>query len=135
MQNLHLKNLKNSNILDYLITELTKINIINQTIKEFKDVYLDDIKQYKKIAKIPTNDLQKIKNNILEFNKIKNITIGSTIEANNYDYNLDYDEDLDKFVNNLILIEYKPINNKLNDLCFLELEVIENTITNITGYY
>ena len=135
MENLHLKNLNNTITLNYLITELTKINIIDQTIKEFKEIYLDDIKQYKKFATIPTNDLQKIKNNINKFNEIKNMTIGSTIDVNDYDWNWEYDEDLDKDIYNIISVEYEPISNNVSDVCFLELEVIDNIITDILEYH
>lgn len=90
MENLHLKNLQNSTTLDYLIKELKKIEIINKDIKEFKDNYIDEIKQYKQFTTIKTNDLNKIKNNIIEFKHIKNITIGSSIDVNDYDYEFDY---------------------------------------------
>lgn len=134
MKNLHLKNLQNSTTLDYLIKELKKIEIINKDIKEFKDNYIDEIKQYKQFTTIKTNDLNKIKNNIIEFKHIKNITIGSSIDVYDYDYEFDYDEDLDQDIYNIILIEYEPINNKHTDIAFLELEVIDNTITNIIEY-
>ena len=45
MQNLHLKNLQNSTTLDYLITELKKINIIDPKINDFRNSYLTNIKQ------------------------------------------------------------------------------------------
>ena len=135
MENLHLKNLKNSTTLDYLIKELEKIEIIDKDIKEFKDNYIDDIKQYKQFTTIKTNDLNKIKNNIIVFKQIKNITIGSSIDVNDYDYNFDYDEDLDQDIYTITLIEYEPISSKLTDISFLDLEVIDNTITNIIEYH
>lgn len=135
MKNLHLKNLKNSTILDYLIKEFEKIEIIDKDIKEFKDNYIDEIKQYKQFTTIKTNDLNKIKNNIIEFKHIKNITIGSSIDVNDYDYEFDYDEDLDQDIYNIILIEYEPINKKHTDIAFLELIVINNIITNIIEYH
>lgn len=135
MENLHLKNLQNSTTLDYLIKELKKIEIINKDIKEFKDNYIDEIKQYKQFTTIKTNDLNKIKNSIIEFKHIKNITIGSSIDVNDYDYEFDYDEDLDQDIYNIILIEYEPINNKNTDIAFLELIVIDNIITNIIEYH
>lgn len=135
MENLHLKNLQNSTTLDYLIKELKKIEIINKDIKEFKDNYIDEIKQYKQFTTIKTNDLNKIKNNIIEFKHIKNITIGSSIDVNDYDYEFDYDEDLDQDIYNIILIEYEPINNKNTDIAFLELIVIDNITTNIIEYH
>lgn len=135
MKNLHLKNLQNSTTLDYLIKELKKIEIINKDIKEFKDNYIDEIKQYKQFTTIKTNDLNKIKNNIIEFKHIKNITIGSSIDVNDYDYEFDYDEDLDQDIYNIILIEYEPINKKNTDIAFLELIVIDNIITNIIEYH
>ena len=135
MENLHLKNLQNSTTLDYLIKELKKIEIINKDIKEFKDNYIDEIKQYKQFTIIKTNDLNKIKNNIIVFKQIKNITIGSSIDVNDYDYEFDYDEDLDQDIYNITLIEYKPINNKHTDIAFLELIIIDNIITNIIEYH
>lgn len=135
MENLHLKNLQNSTTLDYLIKELKKIEIINKDIKEFKDNYIDEIKQYKQFTTIKTNDLNKIKNNIIEFKHIKNITIGSSIDVNDYDYEFDYDENLDQDIYNIILIEYEPINKKNTDIAFLELIVIDNIITNIIEYH
>ena len=134
MENLHLKNLQNSTTLDYLIKELEKIDIIDKDIKDFKDNYIDEIKQYKQFTTIKTNDLNKIKNNIIEFKEITNITIGSSIDINDYDYEFDYDEDLDQDIYNITLIEYEPINSKLTDMAFLELIVIDNTITNIIKY-
>lgn len=71
MQNLHLKNLQNSTTLDYLITEFKKINIIDPKINDFRNSYLTNIKQYKQIKKIPSNELLNIKNNIIKFKKIK----------------------------------------------------------------
>lgn len=135
MQNLHLKNLKNSTILDYLIKELEKIEIIDKDIKAFKNNYIDNIKQYKQFTTIKTYDLNKIKNNIIEFKQIKNITIGSSLDINDYDYNFDYDEDLEQDIYTITLIEYEPINSKLTDISFLDLEVIDNTITNIIEYH
>lgn len=135
MENLHLKNLKNSTTLDYLIKELKKIEIIDKDIKEFKNNYIDEIKQYKQFTTIKTNDLNKIKNNIIEFKHIKNITIGSSIDVNDYDYEFDYDEDLDQDIYNITLIEYEPINTKNTDIAFLELIVIDNIITNIIEYH
>ena len=112
-------------------------NKINEkvNIKEFKDNYIDDIKQYKQFTTIKTNDLNKIKNNIIVFKQIKNITIGSSIDVNDYDYNFDYDEDLDQDIYTITLIEYEPISSKLTDISFLDLEVIDNTITNIIEYH
>ena len=135
MENLHLKNLKNSTTLDYLIKELKKIEIIDKDIKEFKNNYIDEIKQYKQFTTIKTNDLNKIKNNIIEFKHIKNITIGSSIDVNDYDYEFDCDEDLDQDIYNITLIEYEPINTKNTDIAFLELIVIDNIITNIIEYH
>ena len=137
MQNLHLKNLQNSTTLDYLITELKKINIIDPKINDFRNSYLTNIKQYKQFKKIPSNELLNIKNNIIKFKKIKNLGIGSTIDMNKYNCDKDYHDDLKKCVCNVTLIEYLPIDYMKNDSFFIQLNaiVIGDIVTNIVTYY
>ena len=137
MQNLHLKNLQNSTTLDYLITELKKINIIDPKINDFRNSYLTNIKQYKQIKKIPSNELLNIKNNIIKFKKIKNLGIGSTIDINKYNNDKDYHDDLKKNVYSVTLIEYLPIDYMENDSFFICLDaiVIDDIVTNIVTYY
>lgn len=106
MENLHLKNLKKDDVvdnnlkqihelniqlnklttitLDYLIHELKQMNIKDLKINELKNRYLQNIIKNK--YKLATeNNLNKIQEFINEINKLKEITLNSKINPQNYE--------------------------------------------------
>jgi hypothetical protein len=112
MENLHLKNLKEFDLIDnnlekihelkikleklsiitleYLITELKEIKIKNSTINELKERYLQNIIKNKSTFK-KEYYLYDIQEFINEINKLKNITLNSIINPQDYEtYNSEY---------------------------------------------
>ena len=147
MKNLHLKNLKEldlyetnmeqitkieteledklysliKNTLQYLINQLENIKIIDPTIKEFKDSYLNDIKTHK-FSYLTRNELQ----------NIKNLTTGSTINIKDYEYSFYYDDDIDATIYTVDLIDIYVQDREYGEILTLEAEVVNNIINNIT---
>ena len=147
MENLHLKNLKEldlyetnmeqitkieteledklysliKNTLQYLINQLENIKIIDPTIKEFKDSYLNDIKTHK-FSYLTRNELQ----------NIKNLTTGSTINIKDYEYSFYYDDDIDATIYTVDLIDIYVQDREYGEILTLEAEVVNNIINNIT---
>ena len=156
MENLHLKNLKEldlyetnmeqitkieseledkiysliKNTLQYLINQLENIKIVDPTIKEFKDYYLNDIKT-NKFSYLTRNELKNIKNFLNELENIKNLTIGSTINVENYEYNTYYDDDIDKSVYEIDLMSAFLTDSAPGEILILEVEVVDNKIREI----
>ena len=157
MENLHLKNLKEldlfeinmeqitkieselenklysliKNTLQYLINQLKNIKIIDPTIKEFKDYYLNDIKTHK-FSYLTRNELQNIKNFLTNLESIKNLTTGSTINIKDYEYSFYYDDDIDATVYSVDLIDIYVQDREYSEILTLEAEVVNNIINNIT---
>lgn len=157
MQNSHLKNLKEldlfdinmdqitkieseleekiysliKNTLQYLINQLENIKIVDPTIKEFKDCYLNDIKT-NKFSYLTRNELQNIKNFLNELESIKNLTPGSTINIKDYEYSFYYDDDIDATIYTVDLIDIYVQDREYGEILTLEAEVVNNIINNIT---
>ena len=156
MENLHLKNLKEldlfeinmeqitkieselenklysliKNTLQYLINQLENIKIVDPTIKEFKDYYLNDIK-YNIASYLTRNNLRDIKEFLTELENIKTLTIGSTINVEDYEYNVCYDDDIDENVYEIDLMSAFCIDAGPDEILILEIEVVNGKITNI----
>ena len=156
MENLHLKNLKEldlfdmnmeqitkieneledkiysliKNTLEYLINQLKNIKIIDPTIKEFKDYYLKDIKT-NKFSYLTRNELKNIKDFLNELESIKNLTINSTINKDNYEYSFYYDDDIDKTVYEIDLMHTFLYDSAPGEIVILEAEVVDNKIREI----
>ena len=156
MENLHLKNLKKldlfeinmkqitkieteledklysliKNTLQYLINQLKDIKIINPTIKEFKDLYLNDIKNHKS-SYLTRNELRNIKDFLTNLESIKNLTIDSTINVKDYEYSFYYDDDIDATVYTVDLIDIYVQDRDYGEILTLQAEVVNNRIINI----
>lgn len=156
MENLHLKNLKEidlfdinmeqitkieteledkiysliKNTLQYLINQLENIKIIDPTIKEFKDYYLNDIKT-NKFSYLTRNELKNIKNFLNELENIKNLTIGSTINVEDYEYSTYYDDDIDKSVYEIDLMSAFLTDSAPSEIVILEVEIVNSKIREI----
>ena len=157
MENLHLKNLKEldlfeinmeqitkieselenklysliKNTLQYLINQLENIKIVDPIIEEFKDYYLNDIKTHK-FSYLTRNELQNIKEFLNELESIKNLTHGSTINIKDYEYSFYYDDDIDATVYSVDLIDIYVQDREYSEILTLEAEVVNNIINNIT---
>ena len=157
MENLHLKNLKEldlyetnmeqitkleseledkrfsliKNTLKYIINQLENIKIVDPTIKEFKDYYLNDIKTHT-FSYLTRNELQNIKNFLTNLENIKNLTTGSTINIKNYEYSVYYDDDIDSTIYTVDLIDIYVQDREYGEILTLEAEVVNNIINNIT---
>jgi hypothetical protein len=157
MKNLHLKNLKEidlfdlnmeqitkieneledkiysliKNTLQYLINQLENIKIVDPTIKEFKDYYLNDIKT-NKFYYLTRKQLQNIKEFLNELENIKNLTIGSTINIKDYEYSTYYDDNIDKTVYEVDLMNAFLTDSAPGEILILEVEVVNNKIREIT---
>jgi dGTP triphosphohydrolase len=156
MKNLHLKNLKEldlfdinmeqitkieteledkiysliKNTLQYLINQLENIKIVDPTIKEFKDYYLNDIKT-NKFSYLTRNQLQNIKEFLIELENIKNLTIGSIINTKDYEYSVYYDDDIGKTVYEVYLMSAFLTHLAPGEILILEVEVVNNKIREI----
>ena len=156
MKNLHLKNLQKLDLfemnmekineieneledkiwslikstLKYLINQLEKIQITDPTIKAFKNYYLNDIK-YNIASYLTRNNLRDIKEFLTELENIKTLTIGSTINVEDYEYNVCYDDDIDENVYKIDLMSAFCIDAGPDEILILEIEVVNGKITNI----
>lgn len=156
MENLHLKNLQKLDLfemnmekinqienemedkiwslikstLKYLINQLEKIQITDPTIKAFKNYYLNDIK-YNIASYLTRNNLRDIKEFLTELENIKTLTIGSTINVEDYKYNVCYDDDIDENVYEIDLMSAFCIDEGPDEILILEIEVVNGKITNI----
>lgn len=156
MENLHLKNLQKLNLYDinmkkinqienemedkiwslikstlkYLINQLEKIQITDPTIKTFKNYYLNDIK-YNIASYLTRNNLRDIKEFLTELENIKTLTIGSTINVEDYKYNVCYDDDIDENIYEIDLMSAFCIDRGPDEILILEIEVVNGKITNI----
>ena len=156
MENLHLKNLQKLDLfemnmekinqienemedkiwslikstLKYLINQLEKIQITDPTIKAFKNYYLNDIK-YNIASYLTRNKLRDIKEFLTELENIKTLTIGSTINVEDYEYSVCYDDDTDENVYEIDLMSAFCIDTGPDEILILEIEVVKNKITNI----
>ena len=156
MENLHLKNLKEldlfesnmeqinkiekeledkiysliKNTLQYLINKLEGIQIVDPTIEEFKDYYLNHIKT-NKFSYLTRNELQSIKEFLNELENIKNLTIGSTINVKDYEYSTYYDDDIDKTVYEIDLMSAFLTDSAPGEILILEVEVVSGKIREI----
>lgn len=156
MENLHLKNLQKLNLYDinmkkineieneledkiwslikstlkYLINQLEKIQITDPTIKAFKNYYLNNIKN-NTFSYLTRNELHNIKNFLTELENIKTLTIGSTINVEDYEYNVCYDDDIDENVYEIDLMSAFCIDAGPDEILILEIEVVNGKITNI----
>ena len=152
MENLHLKNLKEldlfdinmeqitkiedkiysliKNTLQYLINQLENIKIVDPTIKEFKDCYLNDIKT-NKFSYLTRNQLQNIKEFLIELENIKNLTIGSTINIADLEYSPYYDDDIDDTVYEVNLMSAFLTDSAPGEILILEVEVVNGKIREI----
>ena len=156
MENLHLKNLQKLDLfemnmekinqienemedkiwslvkstLKYLINQLEKIQITDPTIKAFKNYYLNDIK-YNIASYLTRNNLRDIKEFLTELENIKTLTIGSTINVEDYEYNVCYNDDIDENVYEIDLMSAFCIDTGPDEILILEIEVVNGKITNI----
>lgn len=156
MENLHLKNLQKLDLfemnmekinqienemedkilslikstLKYLINQLEKIQITDPTIKAFKNYYLNDIK-YNIVSYLTRNNLQDIKEFLTELENIKTLTLGSTINVEDYKYNVCYDDDIDENIYEIDLMSAFCIDRGPDEILILEIEVVNGKITNI----
>ena len=156
MENLHLKNLQKLDLfemnmekinqienemedkiwslikstLKYLINQLEKIQITDPTIKAFKNYYLNDIK-YNIASYLTRNNLRDIKEFLTELENIKTLTIGSTINVEDYKYNVCYDDDIDENVYEIDLMSAFCIDRGPDEILILEIDVVNGKITNI----
>jgi hypothetical protein len=159
MKNLHLKNLKKLDLYDlnmeqinktksknkrkelinltlkYLINKLEHLVLINPTINDFKNYYLNDIKTEHHLY---TNKktLQNIKNYLEEFNNIKNTTIESTININEYNHSIYYDDKINDpiYEINLLTIYFATKPNEISTPIYLKARVLKNIIVNINYF-
>ena len=159
MENLHLKNLKELDLyeinieqinktksknkrktlinltLKYLINKLEHLVLINPAINDFKNYYLNDIKNK---THLYTNKiaLQNIKNYLEEFNNIKNTTIESTINIKEYNYSIYYDDEINDQIYevDLLTIYFAPRPNGIGEALYLEARVLNNIIVDINYY-
>lgn len=156
MENLHLKNLQKLDLfemnmekinqienemedkiwslikstLKYLINQLEKIQITDPTIKAFKNYYLNDIK-YNIASYLTRNNLRDIKEFLTELENIKTLTIGSTINIEDYEYSIYYDDDIDKNVYEIDLMSVFLTDSAPGEIVILEIEVVNGKIREI----
>lgn len=156
MENLHLKNLQKLNLYDinmkkineieneledkiwllikstlkYLIHQLENIQLTDPTIKAFKNYHLNNIKN-NTFSYLTRNELHNIKNFLTELENVKDLTIGSTINVEDYEYNVCYDDDIDENVYEIDLMSAFCIDTGPDEILILEIEVVNGKITNI----
>lgn len=118
------------NTLQYLINQLKNIKIIDPTINKFKDCYLKDIKT-NKFSYLTRNELQNIKKFLNELESIKNLTIGSTINTEDFEYSTYYDDDIDDTVYEVDLMSAFLTDSAPGEIVILETEVVNNKIREI----
>ena len=151
MQNLHLKNLNNTdhvenylneidkqnekifkykkNIFKHLITQLKKLNFKNSQITNYTNRYIKSLESLDSddISVMYTNriDFEDDNNNIKNLEKLQNIDINTKFDINNNKY-LNYEKK--KTYDLITIMCYRNDNGKLE---YLELEVENNIIKNI----
>lgn len=151
MQNLHLKNLNNTdpvehylneidkqnekifkykkNILKHLIRQLKKLNFKNSQITNYTNRYIKSLESLDSddISVMYTNriDFEDDNNNIKNLEKLQNIDINTKFDINNNKY-LKYEKK--KTYDLIIIMCFRNDNGKLE---YLELEVENNIIKNI----
>lgn len=151
MQNLHLKNLNNTdpvehylneidkqnekifkykkNIFKHLITQLKKLNFKNSQITNYTNRYIKSLELLNSddISVMYTNriDFEDDNNNIKNLEKLQNIDINTKFDINNNKY-LNYEKK--KTYDLITIMCYRNDNGKLE---YLELEVENNIIKNI----
>ena len=109
---------------------MKKIQITDPTIKTFKNYYLNDIK-YNIASYLTRNNLRDIKEFLTELENIKTLTIGSTINVEDYEYNVCYDDDIDENIYEIDLMSAFCIDRGPDEILILEIEVVNGKITNI----
>ena len=156
MENLHLKNLQKLDLfemnmekinqienemedkiwslikstLKYLINQLEKIQIPDPTIKAFKNYYLNNIKN-NTFSYLTRNKLHNIKNFLTELENVKDLTISSTINVEDYEYSVCYDDEIDENVYEIDLMSAFCIDAGPDEILILEIEVVNGKITKI----
>lgn len=153
MQNLHLKNLNNTDLVEYYLNEIDKYtekiikhkeNILLHLINQLKDLNFKNskitnytnryIESLEKLYNDPDeiglifpdrNDFEEDNNNIKKLKQLQDITINSKFNTNNYKYS--YIENK-KTYDSVIIMDFRNTNRKVE---FLELEVENNIIKNI----
>ena len=160
MQNLHLKNLNNTNQIDFyientikktnehydaikklyaqtydfLLTELNNINIINQTIKELRETLIDKINESQDFLITPA-DLVDLKELINDFKTVKNITIDTIINVENtqFECKIINDNDPNQIWYEITPLTYRIYNSK--DMCinnyYLDIIIHNNKVIDI----
>lgn len=150
MENLHLKNLKELDLIDtnlekihelnikleklstitleYLINELRQINISNPTINKLKLRYLQNIIKNKYIF-TKEKHLNQIHEFINEIDKLKNISLNSKINSQNYEQ---YYRKYNRYTKNIEIeiINCALFNNSNHQTIWLTLRVIYNKLNN-----
>ena len=150
MENLHLKNLKELDLIDtnlekihelniklkklstvtleYLINELRQINICNPTINKLKLRYLQNIIKNKYIF-TKEKHLNQIHEFINEIDKLKNISLNSKINSQNYEQ---YYRKYNRYTKNIEIeiINCALFNNSNHQTIWLTLRVIYNKLNN-----
>lgn len=164
MQNLHLKNLNNTNQIDFyientikktnkhyeaikklyaqtydfLLTELNNINIINQTIKELRETLIDQIKENQDFL-LTAADLVDLKELINNFKTVKNITIDTIINVENteFEYKIINDNDPNQIWYEITPLTYRICSSK--DMCinnyYLDIIIHNNKVIDININY
>lgn len=151
MQNLHLKNLNNTdpvehylneidkqnekifkykkNIFKHLITQLKKLNFKNSQITNYTNRYIKSLESLNSddISVMYTNriDFEDDNNNIKNLEKLQNIDINTKFDINNNKY---LNHEKKKTYDLITIMCYRNDNGKLE---YLELEVENNIIKNI----
>jgi hypothetical protein len=150
MENLHLKNLKeldliNNNLekihelnikleklstvtLEYLINELRQINISNPTINKLKHRYLQNIIKNKYIF-TKEKQLKQIQEFINEIDKLKDITLNSKINPQDYEL---YFRKYNRYTKNIEIeiINCALFNDSNHQTTWLTLRVTYNKLNN-----
>ena len=141
MENLHLKNLKNidqidfyientikktnehydiikklyAKTYDFLLRELNNINIINPTIKTLRETLIDEIKESKDFLFTPAdlNDLKELINNFKTV-KDKDITIDTILDIENsqFKYKIINDDDPNQIWYEITPLTYRIYNSR-----------------------
>lgn len=150
MENLHLKNLKELDLIDtnlekihelnikleklstitleYLINELRQINISNPTINRLKKRYLQNIIKNKYIF-TKEKHLNQIHEFINEIDKLKDITLNSKINPQDYEQ---YYRKYNRYTKSIEIeiINCALFNNSNHQTIWLTLRVIYNKLNN-----
>lgn len=159
MENLHLKNLNNTDpceyyvknsikqietyqnkikeihnkTLNYLLNELEKIKIINSTISEFRNDIAENIKANINL-KFNNNNLYELICLIHNFEKIKDIDLNNIIDIKNCGYDYDEVETEDNTtIYEITPIYYDEINGPFekNTRYYLDITIQENKVIDI----